>query len=544
MTITVRYLGLDLGTTNSRLCITRFNASKQQFDEPEAVRYGPGPTVRSLLLLDAAEQHVVEFGEAVYQHPHYMQHPGRVYEEFKLGLGEDPRAALCTQKLAQQLMDGLKRMLNVTGPLPASEFQTAVGTPADWLRNKPQRVEAVVRAVEAVGFPAVRPVAEPVAAMLYHAFLGDIRFERRVQRWLVVDFGGGTIDLAFVETEEGGAHPKVQTTFGRAYGGKDFDQLILEQHLLPRYCSRPPSNVLERLELLRFVRGFKEKFSEHLSNGQDEHKANCRLPGVTSPVRLTREEFESDELGRAMIDRFSAILWEGFMESGLGIADIDRVILTGGSARWYFVREEVEGLFGSQATVMSANPELTISKGLALAHTDFKAPVWEEPPPDERALTVVQQSSLVAAYLDAIELYDVGLEGEALDLEACRQKARSTVHKYMAGGAGFALLVAPVPFLAQIPLTGAEIKMVTDIAKIYRYLLKKEEVGAIIGGLVAGGALLRVGVSEVAGLVPGLGWVVKPAVAGVAIKALGEAAIKFFDERRQRGLPVKETDPQ
>jgi uncharacterized protein (DUF697 family) len=222
----------------------------------------------------------------------------------------------------------------------------------------------------------------------------------------------------------------------------------------------------------------------------------------------------------------------------LGLRDIDRVILTGGSARWYFVRQAADCFFGRQATVMSTNPELTIAKGLALALADFKAPVRQ---PEIRAkpseLAVVPETSVS---LETVVLAPPALPAMELDLDACRQRARATVNKYALGGGGFALLVSPLPGVSQLPLTAAETKLVSDIAKIYGYSLKGEEVAGVVGGLLAGGTLLKVGVMEAATFLPGVGWIAKGAVAGSAIKLLGEAAINFFDDRRRRELLSQE----
>lgn len=521
----VRYIGLDLGTTNSSVCYTSCNTSHGQFDDPEPVRVGDAATVRSLLLLDVHGEKVLKVGEDVYLSPDYHRFPERVHEEFKLTLGLNPTAVHWTRLLAAQLRESLQRLLNISESMPSDGFITAVGVPAAWMKDDPARVQLVCQAVEAAGFPQVQAVAEPIGAMWYHAYLGDIKFEQRVQRWLVIDFGGGTADLAVVETAPGGTQPRIVTTFGRNYGGKDFDQLLLERHVLARFWQGATPDSFQRLQLLRYVRLFKERFSELILRGQTEHSARVPVLGVTNPVTLTKDEFESDALGNPLIDRFAGILRDGFLGSGLGLRDVDRIILTGGSARWYFVRQAAEGFFGQQRAVISTNPELTISKGLALALTGFRPPV----------LTSVDRQ-IEPTDLSNLQLERSKLVDKQLDLTSCRRRAQDLTNKRALLGGGLALLVAPMPGISQIPLTYIETQLVQDLATIYGYSLEGKETLTLLGGLLAGGTLLKMGVMEAATFVPGVGWVVKGGVAGGAIKLLGEAAARFFEERYRRDV--------
>lgn len=533
----MHYIGIDLGTTNSSLCYTGYDEAMGRYADPVPVRLGKEPTTRSILLLDESGQHIVQLGEEVYQAPDFLRHPERVHEEFKPLIGKDPLAVDCARLLCGQLLERFQRVFNLNALPQPSEFRTAVGVPVHWATDEPERAELVRRAVEAAGFPSVEVLPEPVGAMLYHAYQGDITFEFRSQHWLVIDFGGGTIDLAVVETAAGGEQPRVIATFGKQFGGKDFDQLLLDKLVLSQYWQGAPPDRFQRLELLQWVRQFKEKFSQVLGEGGESHSARLKLAGIRETVTLNRHEFENDDLAGPLIRNFRSILIEAFSNKSRDVAlqDIDRVILTGGSARWYFVRETVEGIW-RRGVVRSENPELAIAKGLALALTGFQMPCQQVPVPPVQidASSPSDSSQTIERILHSASV----VEASKLDLPDCRRRAGALVNKYTVGGGIVAFLASPIPGLSHFPLTAIETKLVADISVIYGYKLQGGQVATVVASLLAGGMLIKVGVTELLTFVPTFGWVIKGGVAVAAIKALGEAVIKYFEDQRRRELSL------
>jgi uncharacterized protein (DUF697 family) len=383
--------------------------------------------------------------------------------------------------------------------------------------------------------------------MLYHAFLGDIFFADRPQRWLVIDIGGGTTDLALVQTDEGGTQPTILNTFGQNYGGKDFDRLLLEKFLLPRYWSGSDPTPAQRIELLRFIREFKEEFADQVSQDKPGYSKACRrLPQLRNPAELTYEAFESGDLAGPLISQFFIILQKAFKEFGGGLRNIDHVILTGGSARWPFIRGFLELSFDRNSIIVSKNPELTITKGLALARTGFRPPappvatIIEAPPPPIEptvALPGAEQapdSQITArvAALRKIVLQDDPSRSFSLDRATCRRKARERIRWYAGGGGVGAALVAQVPGIATAGLPVIEAKLVYDISQIYGYRLEQSQIITVVGGLVASGMVVKLTVMEVVGLVPVAGNLIKGGTAAAFILGLGEAAIKFFESHR------------
>lgn len=519
----VRHLGLDVGTTNTSLCATGYNTTEGRFDVPSPTRLDGGVFLRSAILRDAAGVPVA-FGQSAYRHPDYFAYPTRLHEEFKLQLGDEGSEAepLVTQ-LAAEVARRARRQLGLV-EFDEDKYQTTVGVPARWARDEYHRVEGMLRAVSAAGLPNVAVELEPVAAMYLHARLGHLAFEDYPQLWLVIDIGGGTTDLAIVETQPGGALPVVRHTDGLRFGGRDFDRVFVERFLASHWSNEATPTAAERLELTVAARDFKEEFSQRLADGQDEHAGRVPMGNRDRVVRLTRAEFESADMAGPLIDRFDVALRQVLLRAGRPASAIDRVILTGGSARWYFVRRAAERRFGRDVCLISNEPELTIAQGLALARTGFAVPAPE---------TIARLIAAAPSPPDPEEIELNSIVSEPLDLAECRQRAQRAVNEKAIMAGGVALVLSPIPGISQIPLTSIEAKMVYDISLIYGYKLDERQIVAVVGSLLAGGTVAKVAVMEAATFFPIVGTVVKTTVGGGAAYGFGRLAISYFEKRRR-----------
>jgi uncharacterized protein (DUF697 family) len=115
--------------------------------------------------------------------------------------------------------------------------------------------------------------------------------------------------------------------------------------------------------------------------------------------------------------------------------------------------------------------------------------------------------------------------------ELCRTRARTWVHGYAAGGAAFAFVPIPIPGSTTAGLIALETTMVHAIGRIYGQSLDVKDAAAMVTGLqVAGGALKTVA-REAVGYLPGVGWLIRGAIAAAAIEAMGNAVIAIFERR-------------
>jgi uncharacterized protein (DUF697 family) len=190
----------------------------------------------------------------------------------------------------------------------------------------------------------------------------------------------------------------------------------------------------------------------------------------------------------------------------------------------------VESQFSRQGLcLISVNPELTISRGLALARTGFTMParvaVAEGGPPSAAVQPVAPVN------IDALPLESI--TAERLNLKECRARAESLIRNRAAKAGGVGLILSPIPGLSQIPLTGIETEMVLKVSKIYGYQLTEKQLVTVVAGLLAGGTVAKVAVMESLTFMPGVGWVLKGGVAGGAAYAFGRLAIEYFEKRRR-----------
>lgn len=122
---------------------------------------------------------------------------------------------------------------------------------------------------------------------------------------------------------------------------------------------------------------------------------------------------------------------------------------------------------------------------------------------------------------------DVMVLGKTESPKLCRDKAQSLVHKYAAFGTAWAIL--PIPMATSAGLTALETHMLYWIARSYGEEPNKSDLLMAAGGLELCSVALKTMAIEGAAFVPAVGWGVKAAIAGSAIEAIGQAAIRHYE---------------
>jgi molecular chaperone DnaK len=248
------------------------------------------------------------------------------------------------------LRDMLARTLND----PRYLLDAAIITmPAYFNHNQ---IEATRQAGELAGYEVVELLHEPTAAAIYYSWVenhGDATY-------LVYDLGGGTFDVSVIRRRLGDY--EVLSVSGDPFlGGDDFDRL-LASHLLETGTWSVPCEALEPLfdlttpagarnfaRLVQVAEGIKVELT-------DAETAERYVPGLVTDAegravgleaRVDRATFQrliKDKVDRT-IDCCREALARARERAGIGLAEIDYVVLVGGSSRVPLVRETVRTAF-------------------------------------------------------------------------------------------------------------------------------------------------------------------------------------------------------
>ncbi len=268
-----------------------------------------------------------------------------------------------------------------------SGWLVTAGVPVHWQDETRAFYEERLR----IAFPkaAINLEYEPAGALRYYGMRNMLQAGGDLRWTLVVDFGGGTTDLvlAHVEPTERSWRISDVRSYGERYGGTDFD-LLLARHAASELGVTLDGPLLAQWKIQ--AREWKEAFSARvhqdkqlrslhdaidITSGVEEDTAvtvSFAVPRDSSlfeyaPVTLHRSAFAL--AAGDLVERFSNVLERGLNYFGVDHSDIEQVVLTGGGAHWYFVNETVERCIPGARLLSGIEPEMSISKGLALTST-------------------------------------------------------------------------------------------------------------------------------------------------------------------------------
>lgn len=214
---------------------------------------------------------------------------------------------------------------------------------------------ATKQAGEIAGLNVLRVLNEPTAAAI--AFGLDSSQEGRV---LVYDLGGGTFDVTVMEIR-GGQFEVLATGGNHQLGGMNFDQKILE--LLLRQLEESGCQVdLDDEAFMRDLRERAEKTKVQLSSVKTV-RPSVSVGGKAYRLSITREDFEA--ASQILMEQTRIIAEDTLAQAGLTWADIDHLLVTGGSTRMPMVKNLLQTLSGKEITY-KVNPDLAVAEGAAI----------------------------------------------------------------------------------------------------------------------------------------------------------------------------------
>ena len=346
-----KIIGIDLGTTNS--CVAVVEGGK-----PVVIANSEGmrttPSVVGFL----------KTGERVVGEPAKRQavtNADKTISSIKRHMGSDYRVEIDGKKYSPQEISAMilqKLKSDAEGYLGEKVTEAVITVPAYFSDGQRQ---ATKDAGKIAGLDVKRIINEPTAASLSYGLDNE-----QEQRIMVYDLGGGTFDVSIIEIGEG-VIEVLATAGDNKLGGDDFDNAIT-QYMLDEFKKAEGIDLSGDKMAMQRLKEAAEKAKKELSSATT---TNINLPFITAnqdgpkhfDMNLTRAKF--DELTADLVDRTKGPVNTALADAGLTAADLDKVLLVGGSTRIIAVQEEVKRLTGKEP-FKGINPDECVAIGACI----------------------------------------------------------------------------------------------------------------------------------------------------------------------------------
>lgn len=369
-----KIIGIDLGTTNSCVAVMEGN-------EPVVIANDEGrrttPSVVAFLkngerkVGDPAKRQAITNPQNTIQS--IKRFMGRRFDEvgsemdhsaYKILKGDNntPRVDIDGRMYTPQEISAmvLQKMKKTAEEFLGHDVTEAVVTVPAYF-NDAQR-QATKEAGEIAGLTIRRIINEPTAAALAYGF----DKQGKDSKIVVFDLGGGTFDVSVLELGDGIF--EVKSTNGDTHlGGDDFDKVVMDW-LADEFKKDEAVELRKDPMAWQRLKEAAEKAKIELSSSQE---TEVNLPYITAVDgvpkhlvrKLSRAKFES--LADGLVQRTLEPCQKALKDAGMTPADIDEVILVGGSTRIPKIQEVVEKFFGKKPN-KSVNPDEVVAIGAAI----------------------------------------------------------------------------------------------------------------------------------------------------------------------------------
>jgi L1 cell adhesion molecule like protein len=370
-----KVVGIDLGTTNSAVAAmeggkpTIVTNAEGQRTTPSVIAYtksgdqlvgqiakrqgvvNPDNTFFSVKRFIGRK--MTEVSEELKQVPYIVEKDSS--GNIKLNcpaLGKDFAAEELSAQVLRKLTEDASKFLN-------DKVDKAVITVPAYF-NDSQR-QATKDAGKIAGLEVLRIINEPTAASLAYGF------EKKANETILVfDLGGGTFDVSVLEVGDG-VFEVLSTSGDTHLGGDDFDKRITD-FLADDFEKNEGIDLRKDRQALQRLTEASEKAKMELSTLS---QTSISLPFITATAdgpkhiesNLTRAKFE--ELCSDLLDRCRIPVENSLRDAKLDLAEIDEIILVGGSTRIPAVQALVKSLTGKEPNV-TVNPDEVVALGAAV----------------------------------------------------------------------------------------------------------------------------------------------------------------------------------
>ncbi|WP_298086960.1 molecular chaperone DnaK [uncultured Corynebacterium sp.] len=349
-----RAVGIDLGTTNSVVSVL-------EGGEAVVIANSEGSRTTPSVVAFAKNGEVLVGQSAKNQ---AVTNVDRTIRSVKRHMGTDWSVDIDDKKYTAQEISArtlMKLKRDAESYLGEDVTDAVITVPAYFSDSERQ---ATKEAGQIAGLNVLRIVNEPTAAALAYG----LEKNDKDQTILVFDLGGGTFDVSLLEIGDGVV--EVRATAGdNKLGGDDWDQRVVDW-LVEKFKAAQGIDLTKDKMALQRLREAAEKAKIELSSSQ---QATINLPYITvdadkNPLfldeTLSRTEFQ--RITQDLLDRTRKPFQQVLADSDIPVADIDHVVLVGGSTRMPAVSDLVKEITGGREPNKGVNPDEVVAVGAAL----------------------------------------------------------------------------------------------------------------------------------------------------------------------------------
>lgn len=348
-----KIIGIDLGTTNSCVAV-------MEGGEPTVIANAEGNRTTPSVVAFSKDGERLVGGTAKRQ---AVANTDRTISSIKRHMGSNYKVNIegkdyTPQEISSMILAKLKS--DAEAYLGEKVSQAVITVPAYFTDAQRQ---ATKDAGKIAGLDVLRIINEPTAAALAYGIDKD---DKKAQKVLIYDLGGGTFDVSILELDDG-MFQVLATCGDNKLGGDDFDNRIID-YVLDDFKKTAGIDLKGDKMAMQRVKEAAEKAKIELSGLT---KTNINLPFITMDstgpknidIDLSRAKF--DQLTADLVERTMKPLRQALKDADLSSNEIDKVILVGGSTRIPAVVDAVKKATGKEP-YKGINPDECVAIGAAI----------------------------------------------------------------------------------------------------------------------------------------------------------------------------------
>jgi len=348
-------IGIDLGSSNTVAALMSVEGSPALV--PDVNRLG-GESTPTKVLLGNDRAFVGQFAERMLD-----SFPDQaMITQFKRHFGSSKALAqfqgkpLSSEALAALVLRKVKHDVEINTSRPVD--LAVITAPAHF--NDKQR-KTILRAAEIAGLPVGAILDEPIAAALFYTHEAHHLDDEII---MIYDLGGGTFDLTLLTYSANKLHIIAKAGLSDL-GGRDFDEIVYGQ------LARDYQGVLGHLpSRTQLSENRLRAFSEHLKlqvNSEKPSWCGDHLFINNRFVRFNLDEAAFLKHAVVLLDRTQRLVTRTLRSIGMSLADVNRLVLTGGASNASYVNVYWQRLIDpSRQKIIRHQPLVSIAKGAAI----------------------------------------------------------------------------------------------------------------------------------------------------------------------------------